>query len=164
MSSPIQWHEVLRRKGLSENSLPEFVAEVLKELGIVPSPFMVSLEGTPGAGKTTLVRMALRSIGLDPREPVTSPTFSYFNTYEIGGHSYYHCDFYRGPGVIDMDEAGLEINDETAGVFVEWAEFNPALNTHLQTTHRIVIESAQGLGTRDYVLFRRAVVSPVLLK
>lgn len=156
MPSQIQWFEVLRRKALSEASLPQFVTEVLKDFSAVPGPFVVSLEGTPGAGKTTLVRMALRVIGLDPREPVNSPTFSYFNVYELGGQSYYHCDFYRGPGVIDMDEAGFEINAVTAGVFVEWAELNPSLNSHCQTTHRILIDSAQGIDKRDYVLLRRA--------
>jgi len=84
---------------------------------------VVAISGELGAGKTTLVRGALRALGHAGR--VTSPTFTLAARYEDARIPVSHLDLYRlgdaglrgeDPGVL-ADEIGP---DRVA--FVEWAE------------------------------------------
>ena len=83
-------------------------------------PYIIALEGEIGVGKTELVRQALRSMGY--QDPVQSPTFSIFNSYDLGDVYVVHADFYR---LLDADELSLIGWDEEIEradiVFVEWA-------------------------------------------
>ena len=119
MAEPLEWRD------LDENALEalaERVSAVLKPGDVV------ILRGEVGAGKTTFVRAAARSLGV--RERVTSPTYQFARGYE--GHSsgrsirVNHLDLYRLEGVEAED--ALEL-DEYFGAgtvtFIEWAE--PAL-------------------------------------
>ena len=104
-------------------SLAERVSAVL-EAGDV-----VVLRGEVGAGKTTFVRAAARSLGV--RERVTSPTYQFARGYEVrsGGRSLRvnHLDLYRLEGVEERDVLELdEYLDGDAVTFIEWAE--PALD------------------------------------
>jgi tRNA threonylcarbamoyladenosine biosynthesis protein TsaE len=83
----------------------------------------VLVEGEVGAGKTTLVRGAIRALG--HRGRVTSPTFTLASRYEDGRVPVSHLDLYR------LRDAGLDredmilLEDELAAdrvVFVEWPE------------------------------------------
>jgi tRNA threonylcarbamoyladenosine biosynthesis protein TsaE len=71
--------------------LPEFAKEVLsfdKELKIF------KFEGNLGAGKTTLIKVICRELGVI--QHVQSPTFSIVNVYETEtGEELYHFDCYR---------------------------------------------------------------------
>lgn len=79
-----------------------------------------SLIGDLGAGKTTLVQMVGRHLGID--DYITSPTFSLVNIYE-SSMPFYHLDLYR---MDDPDELlGLDFESYfyPEGVtFIEWAE------------------------------------------
>ncbi len=55
---------------------------------------IVTLWGGLGAGKTFLARAMARGLEVDPRIPVTSPTFTFINEYE-GRLHLYHLDLYR---------------------------------------------------------------------
>ena len=82
---------------------------------------VVLVEGELGAGKTTLVRGALRALGVDG--PVTSPTFGLANRYRAaGGLIVSHLDLYRLPGLAGEDP---DLLDDYLGpdrvAFVEWA-------------------------------------------
>jgi len=84
---------------------------------------VVLLAGDLGAGKTTLVRGAVRALGHPGR--VTSPTFTLVNRYEGGRVPVSHLDLYRlGEAGLDGEDPAL-LEEELAGdriVFVEWPQ------------------------------------------
>ena len=84
---------------------------------------IMTLSGPLGAGKTSLVREMLRRRGVT--QTVTSPTFSYVNTYTTAdGQWVHHFDLYRLSSADEFCEAGFEeyLDDETALVIIEWPE------------------------------------------
>ena len=82
---------------------------------------VIHLRGDLGAGKTTLVRGLLRSLGFDGR--VKSPTFSLVELYELSKLSLYHFDFYRFGDPRDWLDAGLaDCFDGIHVCCVEWPE------------------------------------------
>ena len=82
---------------------------------------VVLISGDLGAGKTTLVRGALRALGVD--EPVTSPTFVVGLVYDGARGRVAHLDLYRLGGLDDEDPGLLEeyFGDDVI-TFVEWPE------------------------------------------
>ncbi|HEX2183181.1 MAG TPA: tRNA (adenosine(37)-N6)-threonylcarbamoyltransferase complex ATPase subunit type 1 TsaE [Rubrobacteraceae bacterium] len=113
-------------EGLDETALEALAARLASRLE--PGDVVV-LAGEVGAGKTTFVRAAARSLGVEGR--VTSPTYQIARGYEgvrAGGRpvAVNHLDLYRLEGLEDRD--ALEIDDYLdpgAITFVEWAD--PAL-------------------------------------
>ncbi|HWT25795.1 MAG TPA: tRNA (adenosine(37)-N6)-threonylcarbamoyltransferase complex ATPase subunit type 1 TsaE [Solirubrobacteraceae bacterium] len=82
---------------------------------------VVLVSGDLGAGKTTFVRGALRSLGVD--EAVTSPTFVVGVLYEGRRGPLAHLDLYRLAG-LDAEDPGLlepYFGPDTI-TFVEWPE------------------------------------------
>lgn len=113
-------------EGLGEAALEGLASRVARALG--PGDVVV-LSGEVGAGKTTFVRAAARSLGVTER--VTSPTYQLARGYEgfKDGRSTVvnHMDLYRLEGIEDRDV--LELDDyiePDAVTFVEWAD--PALD------------------------------------
>lgn len=80
---------------------------------------VVLLRGDLGAGKTTLVRGACRSLGID--EPVTSPTFTIGHLYK-GTATVAHLDLYRFDGLSNAEWGDLEPYFDGTIAFVEWPE------------------------------------------
>jgi tRNA threonylcarbamoyl adenosine modification protein YjeE len=81
----------------------------------------VALEGPLGAGKTTLVRAAVRGAG--GGEEATSPTFSLVHRHETPAGPVYHADLYRIESPAALRELGWEELVTADGpVFVEWAD------------------------------------------
>jgi tRNA threonylcarbamoyladenosine biosynthesis protein TsaE len=85
---------------------------------------VVLVSGEVGAGKTTLVRGAVRALGHAGR--VTSPTFTIVNRYEGGRVPVSHLDLYRlgESGGLDAEDPAL-LADELGPdriAFVEWPE------------------------------------------
>ena len=110
---------------MAEEALEDLAAKIAMTLK--PGDVVI-LSGEVGAGKTTFVRAAARSLGVAER--VTSPTYQLARSYEgtVDGRrvAVNHLDLYRIEGI----EAGdvLELDDyldPRAVTFVEWAE--PAL-------------------------------------
>ena len=119
MAEHLEWQDV------DEDALAALAERISATL--VPGDVVV-LRGEVGAGKTTFVRAAARSLGV--RERVTSPTYQFARGYE--GHMgdrtlrVNHLDLYRLEGVDERDSLELdEYLDSDAVTFVEWAE--PAL-------------------------------------
>lgn len=84
---------------------------------------LVLLEGEVGAGKTTLVRGAVRALG--HRGRVTSPTFTLASRYEDGRVPVSHLDLYRlAEAGADAEDLAVLDDDLAPGriVFVEWPE------------------------------------------
>ena len=80
-----------------------------------------TFSGPLGAGKTTLIKSLLRQCGI--REVVTSPTFTYVNTYTNAQNIlFYHFDLYRIDSVDAFIQAGFDeyIQEKERYCFVEW--------------------------------------------
>lgn len=98
------------------------VAQIVQDVVLpraVPGTIL-TLEGQLGAGKTTLVRATLSTLGV--QGAITSPTFGYVNTYVVGGQTIHHFDLYRLASADEFCEAGFEeyLTDEHAIIFIEW--------------------------------------------
>src|SRR4051794_41696888 len=106
---------------------------------------LVLIEGEVGAGKTTLVRGALRALGHAGR--VTSPTFTLASRYEDARVPVSHLDLYRLRGAgPDAEDLAL-LDDELATdrvVFVEWPEALPADGLAHPVSARVVLRHAGG--------------------
>ena len=77
------------------------------------------LDGNLGAGKTTLVREILKAMGW--KNAVKSPTFSILEEYQIANKDIFHCDLYRLDNQNDFDMLGIEITENSNGIFfIEW--------------------------------------------
>lgn len=81
----------------------------------------VYLDGDLGAGKTTLVRALLKSLGYTGS--VKSPTYSLMESYVLENGSFHHFDFYRFESPEEFLEAGLDESfGQEAVCLVEWPE------------------------------------------
>jgi tRNA threonylcarbamoyladenosine biosynthesis protein TsaE len=80
---------------------------------------VVVVSGEVGAGKTTLIRGACRTLGIDG--PITSPTFTIGHRYEGGHLPVSHLDLYRLEGLENEEPALLDDYLVPGAVaFIEW--------------------------------------------
>ncbi len=87
---------------------------------LAPGDLLV-LEGPLGSGKTFFTRAMCRTLGLDSRIRVTSPTFSLIHEYETTP-PLAHADLYRLAGEEDLRHLGLrELRDDGWVIVAEWA-------------------------------------------
>ena len=103
----------------------------------------VALAGDLGAGKTTLARAILASLGV--AENVPSPTFTLVQNYETAKLNISHYDLYRLKSPREMDELGLEEALELGAALIEWPE---RAETRLPQDRLMVELSAQDDGRR----------------
>jgi len=83
--------------------------------------WLITLEGGLGAGKTTLVRGFLRSLGYAGRVP--SPTYTLLEPYEVHGRRILHVDLYRLSDPAELDYLGFRDNLESdVTALVEWPD------------------------------------------
>ena len=99
-------------------------AEILRNcLKIFGSNALITLEGPLGAGKTTLVRGMLRSLGYEG--PVKSPTFTLLENYVLTDRSLkvFHFDLYRILDELELEFIGLEEILDSDGIKIfEWPD------------------------------------------
>lgn len=112
-------------------------------IGEVVTPgSVIALEGTLGAGKTTIVKGIARA--LDILEPVTSPTYTIISEYE-GRLPLYHIDLYRLSSVDEAELLGAEEYLFGDGVCViEWSEKIRELFPENYIRVHIIIECTDG--------------------
>lgn len=100
----------------SEEDLIKPINWLLENMG---DKHIICLEGQLGAGKTALVKRAIKQLG--SKDDVSSPTYSIINEYHYPEGKCYHMDLYR----LDTIEEALEIGiaeylfDQNL-CFIEW--------------------------------------------
>lgn len=120
------------------------------------SGLVVALSGNLGAGKTTLTRSILQTLGVSGS--IKSPTFTLVEPYEIKDFTIYHFDLYRFSDPDEWFDAGFdEYFIDGAVCFIEWAEKAKGLipyidwhiNINLDNDIRIItIESLTNVGEK----------------
>ena len=114
------------------------------------APLWVELEGSLGAGKTTLTRYVLRQLG--HQGSVKSPTYTLVEPYHVKGINFFHFDLYRLGEPEELDYLGIRdyLNTDTIA-FVEWSskgkgflpEADFRISISMQPTKRIFKLSAE---------------------
>jgi len=85
------------------------------------APFVITLSGELGTGKTTLVRGFLGALGI--AGPVRSPTYTLLEEYAAGTLHVAHLDLYRVRSGREVEELGVrELLDADRVLLIEWPE------------------------------------------
>ena len=108
-----------------EDATASFARELARRPAIGRA--LIELQGDLGAGKTTLVRHLLRSLGVEGR--IKSPTYAVVEPYTLASSAttpelnIWHFDFYRFNDPREWEEAGLRDIFASPGLkLVEWPE------------------------------------------
>lgn len=110
-------------------------------LAVQPRPHIITFSGDLGAGKTTLIRKLVKSLGSD--DAVNSPTFGLVNEYRTAaGLLICHTDWYRIKDASELLDAGLTdyIHDDDCLMLIEWPDAGAILlqgetALHVHITH-----------------------------
>ncbi|MEN5423861.1 tRNA (adenosine(37)-N6)-threonylcarbamoyltransferase complex ATPase subunit type 1 TsaE [Comamonas aquatica] len=117
----------------------------------------ITLHGDLGAGKTTLVRHLLRSLGVAGR--IKSPTYAVVEPHEAPGLAIWHFDFYRFDDPREWEDAGFRDIFAAEGLkLAEWPEKAAALTPpadlaiHIEaideTQRRVTLRTSTERGRR----------------
>lgn len=88
---------------------------------LVAEGVVIALSGDLGAGKTSLVRALLRTLGV--AGPVKSPSFALVEPYVVSSLNFYHLDFYRIANPEEFSFAGFrELFGPASVCLIEWPE------------------------------------------
>ena len=111
-------------KELLQEDIKEFADQFILDLAI---PSVVGLKGTLGAGKPTLIKSFMYSLGI--KENITSPTFNIVKTYRVEKLRVFHVDLYRLSSIHEFLDLDLPLNEEDTLFFIEWSDMIPESKT-----------------------------------
>ena len=121
---------------------------------VVPSGFVIGLNGTLGSGKTRLTQAIGKGLGL-PDGQVVSPTFT-LATPHRGRLLLIHLDAYRIKSDEEVDELGLDEQIENgAFLVVEWAKRIASCLPPMDVVCEIEIVSDEARSFRFAAMSRR---------
>ena len=108
-------------KAFSISSIDELQPVVEALITLTESHDVFVFDGEMGAGKTTLIGLLCKKLGI---AEVSSPTYSIVNTYEPNDNrEVYHFDFYRLEDEQEAVESGLDEMIDSGNIcFLEWAD------------------------------------------
>lgn len=107
----------MKKKNYTSSAIPVIAQALITE------PVSVwTLQGSLGAGKTSLVQEMLRQWGV--QGPIQSPTYSYVSIYRLPNATIYHFDLYRLTSAQDFIQAGFDeyLYDPAGRLLIEWPE------------------------------------------
>ncbi len=121
--------EFTREKNFKTRSVNGTLAIAATIAEILAAPRVVILRGDLGAGKTTLVKGWLDSLGAARPDEVTSPTFTLIHEYEASRGKVYHLDLYRLESEQELAALGIDelAAEPGALLLIEWGEKFPSL-------------------------------------
>ncbi len=99
-------------------------AQLVSALPTCPKTWLILLDGELGAGKSTLARAMLRSMGHAGSVP--SPTYTLVEPYSFADFTAYHIDLYRIADPEELEYLGWTDLEEGLRL-VEWPERVPGL-------------------------------------
>lgn len=109
------------RRDLPDEAATEALGRALA--GILPRPVagVIALEGSLGAGKSTLARALLRALGVTGT--IRSPTYTLVEPYDSPAGRVLHMDCYRLGDAEELDMLGLRDSPPESTLWlVEWPE------------------------------------------
>jgi tRNA threonylcarbamoyladenosine biosynthesis protein TsaE len=111
-----------------------------------------ALHGEMGAGKTTLVKALVATLGV--HETTASPTFSIVNEYhDKHGKPIYHFDFYRIKNESEAFDIGTDEYFDSGNLcLIEWPEKISSLlpSTHFEIQLEIIDEQTRLIRYRKH--------------
>lgn len=103
---------------INEQASERFASRLAQHLS---APLVIALEGDIGAGKTTIIRAMLRSLGVD--SAIKSPTFSLVESYCCQNLHIHHFDLYRIHHEDELEYMGFRDYFSNQSICcIEWAE------------------------------------------
>jgi tRNA threonylcarbamoyladenosine biosynthesis protein TsaE len=115
MTDPIAQHAIVLH--LDDADATERLARSLADTA--PTPAVVHLQGDLGAGKSTLARGWLRTLGVTGA--IRSPTYTLVERYPLPSGEALHLDLYRIGDGAELEFLGLDDADAALWL-VEWPE------------------------------------------
>lgn len=122
---------------------------------------LIELQGDLGAGKTTLVRHLLKSLGVEGR--IKSPTYAVVEPYTLAAPNLniWHFDFYRFNDPHEWEEAGFRDIFASPGLkLVEWPE---KAGAHLPPPDLLIHIEVLANGSRAITLTAHTAMGAELL-
>ncbi len=113
-----EYDKIITLDLIDEKASEQFATQLASCLS---SPLVVALSGDIGAGKTTIVRAMLKSLGV--QSAIKSPTFSLVESYICHDLHIHHFDLYRIHHEDELEYLGFrDYFSKESICFIEWAE------------------------------------------